>query len=347
MHHREASRTVSLYHPSGPVSISPSWITSSWRDNTLLSAALFPPRKTLVKVAPKKKAASKSSNARQSSCLFRGSVFALLRLSPSSGCVDYDTKELENCITSNGGQILSTELLEALRMDKSSNDSQLRNCYVVCWGGYTPAHMMVHPLLSQVEKEKLCNVVLVTPVWLHSCSADRKLIKPSKCELLFQPQSWSMHRLPESKRSKSEQDCIKVSVTGFVGSERTGIIQVLRVLGAHYTENLQNTNTHLICKESKGPKYEKATKWGLHVVSAEWMYHVMEYGYGGKDGNVDEGCEDRFSLMPTNIDEEDASKEWLQKSTRDEGTLNGGLSLDNEFQQVAKGRPNDGTTPEE
>jgi hypothetical protein len=73
----------------------------------------------------------------------------------------------------------------------------------------------------------------------------------------------------------------------------------------------------------------------------------MEYGYGGKDGNVDEGCEDRFSLMPTNIDEEDASKEWLQKSTRDEGTFNGGLSLDSEFQQVAKGRPNDGTTPEE
>lgn len=335
-HAREGARSVSLHHPNGPAAVSPLWIITSWKDDALASAASFPPRKTVSKITPKTKA-EKSSKGKPSSSLFRGSVFALLRLSPPEGSVDYNTKELETCITSHGGQLLSSELVEALRADKASKDNQLRNCYVVCWGGYTPVHMMVHPLLSRIEKEKLCNVVPVTPIWLYSCSVDRKLIKPMGHPLLFQPQTWSIHRLPELKKRKSEEDSMKISVTGFVGSERTGIIQALRVLGVHYTENLRNTNTHLICKESKGPKYEKATKWGLHVVSIEWMYHIMEYGYGGKDGgDSDGGCEERFSFL---LAAEDACREKSQELMANESApilnqtgSNGGVTLNAEFE---------------
>jgi len=233
--------------------------------------------------------------------------------------------------------MLSSELLEALRADKASKDVQLRTCHVVCWGGYTPVHMMVHPLLSRIEKEKLCIVVPVTPVWLYSCSADRKLVRPNKHPALFEPQSWSMHQLPDSKRGK--QDGIKVCVTGFVGSQRTGIIQALRVISAHYTENLRSTDTHLICKESKGPKYDKAVKWGLHVVSAEWLYHIMEHGYGGKDGDGATGCEDRFSLVPEKTNPNSVSREKSRESAEDEAVpklsqagSDGGLSLHDEFE---------------
>lgn len=320
------------------MTVSPFWVVSSWKDKTLAAAASFPPRKTIMKEASKKKA-KPSKGKRPPSSLFRGSVFALLRLSPPAGAVDFDTKELETCIMSHGGQMLSSELLEALRADKASKDSQLRNCYVVCWGGYTPVHMMVHPILSRIEKEKLCVVVPVTPVWLYSCSADRKFMKQSKHSLLFQPQSWSIHQLPESKRVK--EDGIKVSVTGFVGSERTGIIQALCVIGAHYTENLRNTNTHLICKESKGPKYEKAVKWGLHVVSVQWLYHIMEHGYAGKDGKSGEGCEKRFSLVPDTTSPSDAqsSREKSQETMTgkaapilSKASSEGGLSLHHEFE---------------
>lgn len=280
-------------------------------------------------------------------------MFALLRLSPSEGAVDFDSKELETCITSHGGQLLSSELLEALRVDKASKDSQLRNCYVVCWGGYTPAHMMVHTLLSWVEKEKLCVVLPVTPIWLHSCSADGKLVKPNKNPNLFQPQSWSIQQLPDSKRDK--KDGIKVSVTGFVGSERTGIIQALRTVGAHYTENLRSTNTHLICKEDKGPKYEKAVKWGLYVVSVKWLYHIMEHGYFGRGGNNDEGCEDRFSLVRNKTIGSDASREKSRELRKEEevpqfsqASSQGGMSLNDEFElEDARARGESRTAPPE
>lgn len=243
-----------------------------------------------------------------------------MRSSPPEGSVEFDVKELESNITSQGGQLLTTEMLEALRADKASQDSQLRNCYVVSWGGFTPAHMMVHPLLSRVEKEKLCVVIPVTPVWLYSCSADRKLTKPSKYPLLFEPQPCSIRRLPESKRGK--QGGIKVSVSGFVGSERSGVANALRVIGATVTDNLVNTNTHLVCKRSEGAKYEKALKWGLNVVSVDWLYHVMEHGYDGKDGDgSNKGCEEKFSLVPTDnatLDSEANNRKQANEDTDDD-----------------------------
>ena len=316
---RDDARTISLHHPNGPLVVSPFWILSSWKENNLAPAASFPPRKTVAKKEVSKKVAKAYNGKRlQPSTLFRGSVFALLRLSPPSDAVDFDTKELESFITSHGGQMLSSELLEALRADKGSKDSPIRNCYVVCWGGYTPAHMMVHPLLSRIEKEKLCVVMPVTPIWIYSCRDDGKLVRSSKHPILFQPQSWPIRQLPVSKKSKSKEGSIKVSVSGFVGSERCGIIQALRVLGAEYTENLRSTNTHLICKESKGAKYEKAAKWGLHVVSVEWLYHTMEHGYGGKEGDGNAGCEERFSLVPDTTINAQSSPEKTRESMEEE-----------------------------
>jgi topoisomerase (DNA) II binding protein 1 len=64
---------------------------------------------------------------------------------------------------------------------------------------------------------------------------------------------------------------------------------MIREVGAEYTDNLKSKNTHLICKEASGKKYEKACEWGLHVVSVDWLYHVVRFGYI-------EGCETKFSL---------------------------------------------------
>ena len=242
------------------------------------------------------KKARKHGKARSN--LFQGCVFAFIRLAPPSNGVDYDTKELESCVSAHGGKKLSSALVDALRVDKASGDHELRNCYVVCWGGYTPVHTTVHPLLSRVEKEKLCNVIPVSPVWLLTCSTDRKLVAPERRPVLFQPQAWPTRRLPESLRTPSKTGGIRASVTGFVGTERTGIVHVLQSLGADYTESMRSSNTHLICKECKGPKYDKAVEWGLLVVSIDWLYHIMEFGYRGKGGSEDRGCEERFSLVP-------------------------------------------------
>jgi hypothetical protein len=36
-------------------------------------------------------------------------------------------------------------------------------------------------------------------------------------------------------------------------------------------------------------KYSKAVEWGIHVVSVEFLYHIMQHGY-------EEGLEAKFSL---------------------------------------------------
>ena len=41
---------------------------------------------------------------------------------------------------------------------------------------------------------------------------------------------------------------------------------------------------------SAGIKLEKARQWGIHIVSVGWLHHVIQYGYGGKEG-AKGGCE--------------------------------------------------------
>jgi hypothetical protein len=92
-------------------------------------------------------------------------------------------------------------------------------------------------------------------------------------------------RLPKS---------VRISITGFVGSKRTALIQLIQAI-ATYDDAMRTSTTHLICKEASGNKYDKALEWKLHIVSQEWLYHVMEYGYSGAE-KQEEGCESQFSL---------------------------------------------------
>jgi hypothetical protein len=290
----DAAQTVSSHHPMGPSFASPRWVVESWKTRKLLSASNYRPRKSFPtgKTTVTKKIDEPTAVAatKRASSLFRGSLFSLVRLSPPLGALDFDSNKLTEEIVSNGGQMLSAKVVEALRTDQRRKDATRRICYVIFWGGYTATHISIHTLLSQLQKENLCTLVLVSPIWLKTAIADGKL--PSSIThkpLLFQPQPWPLQLLHTD---------IKLAVTGFVSSERTAMIQLIRSVGASYTENMKPSNSHLICREAKGPKYEKAIEWKLHVVSIEWLYHVVRYGYGGERGTEKTGCEREFSLRP-------------------------------------------------
>jgi hypothetical protein len=290
----DAVETVSSIHPMGPCFASPRWVVESWKACKLLSTSGYRPRKCLTK--EKTGALIKANNAtslagkKRTSSLFRGTLFSLVRLAPPIGALDFDASELTEQIVSNGGQMLSAKVVEALRVDRRRKDAARRTCYVIVWGGFTKTHMSIHALLSKVQSEDLCTLVLVTPIWLKTCIVDGKLPASSnRKSLLFQPQPWPLQVLHKE---------IILAVTGFVGSERTALIQLIRAVGASYTENMKPSNSHLICREAKGPKYEKAIEWKLHVVSVEWLYHVVQYGYSGQRGTEKTGCENEFSLRP-------------------------------------------------
>lgn len=302
----DAADVVSTHHPLGPVVISPLWVLESWNAGTLcLLASRHRPVLRQVSEANEKATETKkvvptyigkAVGKKRKSSLFRGSLFSLVRLSPPSGALDFDAQTLREDILCNGGQMLSSKVVDALRADQSLRDATTRprTCYVVFWGGFSKTHISMHTQLSQIQNGDLCTLVLVSPIWLKTCIVDGSIPSSTRRRpLLFQPQPWPILRL---------HDCgIKLAVSGFVGSERTGLIQLVRAVGATYTEHLKPSNTHLICREPKGPKYEKAIEWKLHVVTVDWLYHVIRYGYyGTKERGIATttqiGCEAEFSL---------------------------------------------------
>ncbi|KAK1748774.1 BRCT domain-containing protein [Skeletonema marinoi] len=189
----------------------------------------------------------------------------------------------------------------------TDNSDEKRRYYVVSSGGHSNSHhSKYHPLLGDLSKilqqssqlgtagsTDLSSIIEpVSPIWVTSCIQEGYVYNPIQYPKLFQPQTYHLRLFPKDTK-------FLVSVTGFVDASRYGIIWMLRSLGAEYTDSLKAKNTHLICCRTVndennnrnvvggGPKYNKAKEWGLHVVTVDWLYHCMRYGY-------EEGCEEQF-----------------------------------------------------
>jgi hypothetical protein len=92
----------------------------------------------------------------------------------------------------------------------------------------------------------------------------------------------------EEITSTPSSTAVRISVTGFTGHERTAAIQPIQASGATYDDSMrQHITTHLICADSivksqQNQKFQKAQEWGIHVVSVDWLYHVLQHGGGKK-----------------------------------------------------------------
>lgn len=64
---------------------------------------------------------------------------------------------------------------------------------------------------------------------------------------------------------------VVIAVTGFTENLRSDMIYLIISVGAKYTPWLSRENTHLICLDPHGPKFEKAKEWGLKVINKNWI----------------------------------------------------------------------------
>lgn len=53
---------------------------------------------------------------------------------------------------------------------------------------------------------------------------------------------------------------------------------VVSALGAVLTEDLRKKNTHLICMDGSGAKYERALQWRIPVVNIRWLFACVREG---------------------------------------------------------------------
>lgn len=316
-------RFVALYiednHPNRPAIVSPHWIIQSLQSQALQSTSSFPARR--IESKPKPKPVPKTpfplpskiktaSNPIPKSNIFQGMIFSIIQSSPSENFFKSSISTLEQQIRSNGGLMLSNRILEALEKDVKKNRETHRILCVVFLGRLVKNYATRSALLTKVERFKFCPMVLVNPNYIQCCIHEKMEFLPNLYPILFQPQPYPLHGLPDAFLTSRKEDKIGQSkhgivaaVSGFVGVERFGIVQILKQIGADYTENLTRSNTHLICKKAEGPKYERGLVWSLHVVSIKWLFHILKYGFEGdnekKLKTISEskdiiGCEPQF-----------------------------------------------------
>lgn len=344
------------YHPNNPVAVSPQWVVDCSKQSCLLDPNQYPPITMIEKKAAEierkevnvqqQKALSHNDNEAKneisdqntdycetSSLLFQGAIFHLVHHSLSNKAenqqVTFDPKTIEKMIIKNGGHLLTEQVVNLIQHEEeiihqrghtgsNTNQSPTKTdvdfiCYAINLNG--PFNIQnsfnLSTLLSTIHQSKVCTIIPVTPIWMEACIANETVYQPDEYPTLFQPQTWPLTKIPSEIK-------IKVSVSGFQNSERSGLKHLLQSIGATYTDNMGNKNTHLICREAKGPKYHKAIEWGLHVVTVDWLYHIVQYGYyGRKDSDCDDylnrgheddqydhniysgsccGCEKKFTL---------------------------------------------------
>jgi hypothetical protein len=72
-------------------------------------------------------------------------------------------------------------------------------------------------------------------------------------------------------------ECI-ISVSGYVGRERSDLKGLIHMAGATFTAELsRGINTHLLCKYAEGKKWEKANQWGdIKIVSHRWISDCIQ-----------------------------------------------------------------------
>ena len=109
----------------------------------------------------------------------------------------------------------------------------------------------------------------VNRLWWQAC-IDRQGPVPAESMHCFRPAGAS--------EPIAGMEHVSCTVTGFVGDGRKDIRNLLHLVGAQFSGDMQKgLTTHLICAEpAQGQKYEKAKQWGLKIVGVAWIQQVFE-----------------------------------------------------------------------
>uniref|UniRef100_A0A914UX32 BRCT domain-containing protein n=1 Tax=Plectus sambesii TaxID=2011161 RepID=A0A914UX32_9BILA len=143
--------------------------------------------------------------------------------------------------------------------------------------GSVTVNMLVCPLLDyeaapMVAAHLKCEQI-VTIAWLQICDEMSKFVDPDS-NPVFRP-------IPADPNSELLKGCV-ITITGFLGVERSVYIEIARILGASFQETLSKNardglkaTTHLVVRSTESEKYKRAVLWGLPVVDAGWLLQCM------------------------------------------------------------------------
>lgn len=63
----------------------------------------------------------------------------------------------------------------------------------------------------------------------------------------------------------------KISISNYTGEARVYLENLVKALGADFTKNLRESNTHLITAHDKSEKVDAAREWGIEILNHIWL----------------------------------------------------------------------------
>lgn len=86
---------------------------------------------------------------------------------------------------------------------------------------------------------------------------------------------WQALHLPTGYMDGAPASRHLVSLSGFHGTDRMRVIEMIKYTGAKFTSYFSRHNTVLICSKAEGAKYQHAKKWNIPVVNVQWLTDLM------------------------------------------------------------------------
>ena len=84
-------------------------------------------------------------------------------------------------------------------------------------------------------------------------------------------QPWHSASFPMPQASK-----LIISQSGFLGAEREFYAEIIKLIGAQYTDNFSKNNTHLLIEEPRtGTKYDFAIKKNIECININWLKNFL------------------------------------------------------------------------
>eukprot|EP01084_Bolivina_argentea_P019898 37001_1 len=321
--------TAIQIHPNQPSLVGYRWLVNSVLEKRKLDTTLFPVPRHVEKRNHHGGGSSSKTNTnsirRWPSGIRRNEgntppslMSGTLVLIHGTGLSAEDSAALGRSVENCGGKVLDHVAFSENYDSGSSSTYNLVGegvtCYVV-WAHGCINVTSRHPEgLSDDMLRRLYSVAgiveHVSVTWLRAVLSMGVFLPLSDCQW-FRPMAYSPRRVPSDVCSR-----FSLCLSNFTWGEKVGLHCMAREIGLEVTQNLTQSNTHLICGGPTGPKYNAAKKWGLKIVLASWLFECALEGYTTgsekshelKEGNTTTSGEDELkNVNHSNRNEEEAA----------------------------------------
>jgi hypothetical protein len=159
--------------------------------------------------------------------------------------------------------------------DRVNFKKQIKLLGGIVFENLTESSKLINVIICLTRLPTLCvmssnGTFLANKKWLEACVKDNILHHPHS-SLLYSP-------IPPADKLQPIFRGFIISQSVFKNEERALVGHLIEKLGAKLTDGFSRTNTHLICKQPSGEKFQRAVTFATPVLSFQWVLDSATHG---------------------------------------------------------------------